>query len=1064
MIKSTMVHRSVFVSSTFRDMHGERDMIRDLVWSELSDYAETKSVDIDFVDLRWGVSTADIAEQEQKERLVLKVCLDRIDETRPFMIVLLGDRYGWIPEKKLLEYAVGEKSFEVIDAESVTALEIEYALLNDRDLMTHCFFYFRNPLPYEEMDEGSKRLFNDEYVQPGSPETLHKVNKLKELKEAITAKYPNKTRNYSAVWDESEKRITGFGNLAELILDDLKSAIDYENELNPPPKASQAQLHEVEIFFEKKRKGFRGREDILSSLSNFALNEDGIIALTGSSGLGKSGIMSQLYAMLTEKGEAGPIVLPFSCGISASLASPADLLRMWVALLSDIHFKKSGVLLYNDSKESYSFTDLVNLLEQLLVELSADRRVVLMIDGADQFGADSRAVKISYIPVSLPKNVSVIMSMIPCAQEDELFARKAEFIRLGTLFEEEIREITKTVFSLNGKPYVSKEVFDAIAGKQNSENPIVLTAIIQDLLVLDEDDFNTAASVFSADPDDVVIEKMLLRAIEELPDIPEDIYPKLIQKSARYVDSNALTLILGLFANSAFGLRVSDVEKVFTQSGSDFSNADIYYIIKRFKSQFFQTENGAWMLNHMFIRNSMKSCLGIDKYISLLADLFSEPDLHDPYELGSALYYMVQDGRAGQLTNLIFCVTEKNPESLDVLIDKALTFMSEPGQKVAFLNLLSDIYARQNFESDKRFLPFITKFLREINSIFDDDDLRRMLTELDNGYKIDRFIKIFDIRAAEYIAARSELAARLGNPQMAKNMSRFAFTMGEKVFGERYFPIHYGVEFLSTQFSGIYGGIRTGFFSQEDYRADELAKFIGRDKVAFLCGMDESEKEEMDNLLLRLDHILIVFAKNMLQFEKRLEQLNFACQELDKYDLGLMMMQSAHAQNNDFYFKVMRCRLCYCATACEAFFDNKDYKRTETIHYFVCNWSDFMTRQKHSDDPFIMQYLGDVHSYGAKANYHLGNIDKAQKSYEESLLQYHNLYRVKSHFRHLLQYLSASLEYSAFLSERGDLAALEGQKRELLPYFSMIKRRYAVTEETQELYRRAEDVLLLDLS
>lgn len=140
---SVLEHRSVFVSSTFRDMHGERDMIRDLVLPQLSEFAEQNFTDVDFVDLRWGISTADVSAREDKERRVLTICLDRIDETRPFMIVLLGDRYGWIPDKSLLEFAVEGRNFQIKNAESVTALEIEYVLLSDKELMTHCYFYFR---------------------------------------------------------------------------------------------------------------------------------------------------------------------------------------------------------------------------------------------------------------------------------------------------------------------------------------------------------------------------------------------------------------------------------------------------------------------------------------------------------------------------------------------------------------------------------------------------------------------------------------------------------------------------------------------------------------------------------------------------------------------------------------------------------------------------------------------------------------------------------------------------------------------------------------------------------
>lgn len=46
----------VFISSTFRDMHGERDLLTRFVFPELRAKARTRFVNLYEVDLRWGVS------------------------------------------------------------------------------------------------------------------------------------------------------------------------------------------------------------------------------------------------------------------------------------------------------------------------------------------------------------------------------------------------------------------------------------------------------------------------------------------------------------------------------------------------------------------------------------------------------------------------------------------------------------------------------------------------------------------------------------------------------------------------------------------------------------------------------------------------------------------------------------------------------------------------------------------------------------------------------------------------------------------------------------------------
>jgi telomerase protein component 1 len=69
----------VFISSTFRDMHAERDHLVKVVFPELRERMGKRSLYLVDVDLRWGVT------EEQAERgKVVEVCLDEIECCRPF--------------------------------------------------------------------------------------------------------------------------------------------------------------------------------------------------------------------------------------------------------------------------------------------------------------------------------------------------------------------------------------------------------------------------------------------------------------------------------------------------------------------------------------------------------------------------------------------------------------------------------------------------------------------------------------------------------------------------------------------------------------------------------------------------------------------------------------------------------------------------------------------------------------------------------------------------------------------------------------------------------------------
>jgi hypothetical protein len=76
---SSWYTRPVFISSTFNDMQAERDWLRDIVFKGLSQELKGMQVDLEPVDLRWGVETKSESETESQELLVLKVCQDEIE-------------------------------------------------------------------------------------------------------------------------------------------------------------------------------------------------------------------------------------------------------------------------------------------------------------------------------------------------------------------------------------------------------------------------------------------------------------------------------------------------------------------------------------------------------------------------------------------------------------------------------------------------------------------------------------------------------------------------------------------------------------------------------------------------------------------------------------------------------------------------------------------------------------------------------------------------------------------------------------------------------------------------
>jgi telomerase protein component 1 len=75
----------VFISSTFRDMHAERDYLVRMVFPELKERCRKRHIQLVDVDLRWGVT-----EEQAEGGGALDICLDEIDSCRPYFLGLLG--------------------------------------------------------------------------------------------------------------------------------------------------------------------------------------------------------------------------------------------------------------------------------------------------------------------------------------------------------------------------------------------------------------------------------------------------------------------------------------------------------------------------------------------------------------------------------------------------------------------------------------------------------------------------------------------------------------------------------------------------------------------------------------------------------------------------------------------------------------------------------------------------------------------------------------------------------------------------------------------------------------
>jgi len=157
----------VFLSSTFRDMTDEREIIMESLAPKLKEWARKYEIDLEFIDLRWGISI-----EAQHNGKALPICLKAIDDCVPFFVSLVGESRGSIvdfdslnnevkelindPEKESqMNFSAGIKNIISFLRENkdknraYTEMEILYAATKD---MNKTLFLLRHALGKTDID------------------------------------------------------------------------------------------------------------------------------------------------------------------------------------------------------------------------------------------------------------------------------------------------------------------------------------------------------------------------------------------------------------------------------------------------------------------------------------------------------------------------------------------------------------------------------------------------------------------------------------------------------------------------------------------------------------------------------------------------------------------------------------------------------------------------------------------------------------------------------------------------------------------------------------------------
>ncbi len=451
----------VFISSTFRDMHAERDWLVKVVFPELRERMAKRNLYLVDVDLRWGVT-----EEEAEQGKVLEVCLYEIERCRPFFIGILCERYGFIPSKVPEDIEFIHPWLAEHCGHSLTALEIIYGVLRNPDMAQRSFFYFRDHAVISQIPESKRAAYEAENHEA--------AQKLIVLKDKIRASGRPVMENYPCCWDAKKKSVVDLDDFGQQVLEDLWIAICavYPEEApEADPLTIERQMHEA--FAEERSRLHVGRIEQAKKLTQYVHSKDRRPAvITGESGCGKSAFLANWYRNYV-KDNTDDFVLAYFIGASPGSANYFRLLRNMCTELKR-QFALKEEIPADDKKLS-------EILAVMLAAASREKQhIVIVIDALDQLLPLEAAHSLGWLLDYMPEKARLIVSTLEGDCLDVLRRHQAEEFYMTPLAESEQRQIVQILLGEWRRKLNEKQMI-ALLAHRSVGNPLYLRVALEEL-------------------------------------------------------------------------------------------------------------------------------------------------------------------------------------------------------------------------------------------------------------------------------------------------------------------------------------------------------------------------------------------------------------------------------------------------------------------------------------------------------------------------------------------------------------------------------------------------------
>lgn len=461
----------LFISSTFNDLQEERNILQEEVFPEIKTFCKSYGYNFEPIDLRWGVSN-----EAGLDHKAMEICIKEVEKVfnypRPNFLIMLGNRYGWIPSPAEIEDKYYEQLFNKAKSDEQKLLSTWYK----KDENSIPSKYILQPID-QILCEGNENLWFEEiesqiisiivkykevfpsnlYIGKSATEqeiikgVLNSAQKIQNADNSVLCMTRN-IKNIDEINDPVflENDQSKLDNLKDRLKTCLEPKIEYkelsaklvkkEDTLKPDKEYLEDYAIEVKSFLKEKilneikrltnhrvdledkthekfkierSKVFIGHENILRTVDKYVESDDiSPLVIYGESGVGKSAFISKFITSLENKKDANIDLLYRFVGVSEISSQPKSLLDNLIMEIAQRLNKET-------KKLSKDYSESINRFISSLNQYSnkSSKKLVIIIDALDQFETKN---SLEWIEEQLPNNIKMIVSTLPSKDENGL--------------------------------------------------------------------------------------------------------------------------------------------------------------------------------------------------------------------------------------------------------------------------------------------------------------------------------------------------------------------------------------------------------------------------------------------------------------------------------------------------------------------------------------------------------------------------------------------------------------------------------------------------------------------